>query len=364
MIYLVILAGMIWLYLITGHGKFWQEGPILPPARPLTTPKTAIIVPARDEADHIEAVLRALLAQDYAGKFSVILVDDQSMDGTGTIADPRLRIITGRERPPGWAGKLWAVSQGIEAAGNAEYLFLTDADIIHDPRHLSSLIAQALNHGCGMVSEMVALSTANFAERALIPAFVYFFAMLYPFAWVNDAGNRVAAAAGGSMLVQARVLVEQGGIAAIRGALIDDVALGKLMKEKTRIFLGHSQLARSIRPYETMEDIWRMVSRSAYVQLRYSPFLLVGTVLGMALVWLVAPLAMLFGGGLAQFIGICTYAASCASFLPTLRRFNLSAAWAPALPLIAIFYVAATISSAIDHYNGAGVQWKRRSYTA
>ncbi len=367
MVYVAAFAAMIWLYLLAGHGRFWQAGPMLMPAVPVATPSVAIIVPARDEADQIEAVLLSLLAQDYAGDFRVILVDDQSIDSTATIAsqiaDARLSIVDGAERPPGWAGKLWALSQGIAGAGDAAFLFFTDADIVHDPRHLSTLMAQAERGRCDLVSEMVALNYGSIAERLLIPAFIYFFAMLYPFAWVNDAENPAAAAAGGAVLVRKKALVRAGGLAAMRGALIDDVTLAGLIKAHGRVWLGHSTLARSIRPYDGVDEIWRMVARSAYVQLRHSPVLLAGTVMGMALVWLAAPLALVFGDGSARALGFLTWSAFTLSYVPTLQRCKLSPGWALFLPFIAIFYVLATLGSALDHYRGAGVQWKRRAYT-
>jgi hopene-associated glycosyltransferase HpnB len=369
MLWLAVIGAMIWGYLLTGHGRFWQEGPILPAQMPAENASdVAIIVPARDEADQIEVVLKSLLAQNYPGKFTVFLIDDQSIDGTGDIAagigDARLKIIEGVERPLGWAGKLWAVSQGIEAAGDSELLFLTDADILHEPGHLSALVAKIEADKLDMVSEMVALRVKNIAEKLMIPAFVYFFAMLYPFDWVNDPENPVAAAAGGSVLLRARALRAAGGIEAMHDALIDDVSLGGLLKKKGRIYLGHSQFACSIRPYDGLGEIWRMIARSAYVQLHYLPQLLLGTVMGMALVFLAAPFVVVCGHGFAQFLAILTWVASTASYVPTLRREKLSPAWALLLPLIAIFYVAATIGSAGDHYRGAGVQWKRRAYTA
>lgn len=365
---LASLSAMIWAYLLSGHGRFWQEGPMLEAALPQRLPDVAIIVPARDEADQIERVLASLLAQDYAGRFRIILVDDQSNDGTGDIAsslgDPRLQILRGSERPVGWAGKLWAVAQGVEAAGDTELLLLTDADIVHAPEHLRSLVAAQQARGLDLVSEMVALRTEGLAEKLLIPAFVYFFAMLYPFAWVNEDENPVAAAAGGSMLLRADALRAAGGIAAMRGALIDDVAMGRLLKARGRIYLGHSKYARSIRPYLGAGDVWRMIARSAYVQLNHSPILLLGTIIGMCVVWLAAPLAVIAGHGVTRMIGAAVWLAYSLSYQPTLRRCGLSPLWALGLPVIAIFYVAATIGSAIDHHRGAGVQWKRRAYTA
>jgi hopene-associated glycosyltransferase HpnB len=365
MIALALLAAAIWVYLLTAHGRFWSAGPVLAPAAPAICPGVDIVIPARDEAESVADCLSSLLAQDYRGPLRLILVDDGSSDGTGAIArglnDPRLTVIEGRARPEGWSGKLWAVSQGV-AAGAAPLVLLCDADIVHAPAHVATLVAQAERSRLDLVSEMVELNCESAAERALVPAFVFFFQLLYPFARVNNPASRVAAAAGGTVLVRRSALERIGGIAAIRGALIDDVALATAIKRQGPIWLGHSQLARSIRPYPHPADIWRMVARTAYVQLRFSPALLVGTVLGLALVWLAPPALALFAHGPARWIGLATWIASAASYLPTLRRFGQTSAWALGLPAIASFYMAATIGSAIDHHWGRGVVWKRRAY--
>lgn len=366
MIWLALLSAAIWTYLLGFHGRFWQAGPMLTPSVPQSAPDICIIVPARDEAASIGFCLQSLLAQDYAGGLRVILVDDGSRDGTGDIAralnDPRLTVLTGEPRPAGWSGKLWAVRQGVAAAGNPTYLLLTDGDILHDPAHLATLVAQAERTCLDMVSEMVELACGSWAERALVPAFVFFFQLLYPFARVNDPLSATAAAAGGTILIRRRALERIGGIDAEAGALIDDVALAKAVKIGGRIWLGHSAQARSIRPYPAAADIWRMIARTAYVQLRFSPTLLVATTLGMGLVWLVPPGLALFGHGFAQWIGLLTWIAATMSYLPTLQRFRQSLLWAAALPAIGCFYMAATIGSAVDHHCGRGVVWKRRAY--
>lgn len=364
---LAVLSLAVWAYLLLGHGRFWQAGPSLAAAAPREAVPVDVVVPARDEADSIGRCLHSLLAQDYAGPLRVILVDDQSGDGTGDIAraigDPRLAVLSGAPRPAGWSGKLWAVQQGV-AHADAPLILLTDADIVHDPRHVATLVAQAERRSLDMVSEMVALNCASWAERALVPAFVFFFQLLYPFARVNDPSRRMAAAAGGTVLVRRTALERIGGVAAIRGALIDDVALAAAVKRGGRIWLGHSRFAHSIRPYPAAGDIWRMVARTAYVQLRFSPLILAGTVLGLALVWLVPPAAAIFGHGAARWAGVLAWAGASASYLPTLRRFGLSPAWAALLPAVAAFYMAATIGSAFDHHRGVGVVWKRRAYPA
>lgn len=364
---LAALALAVWVYLLLGHGHFWQDGPYLPPVGRFTGPAVTIVVPARDEAASIERCLLSLLAQDYGGPFRVVLVDDNSRDGTGEIArlidDDRLTVISGAKHPPGWSGKLWALSQGVSIADTSLLLF-TDADIEHRPGHLSSLVAKAQRDRLDLVSEMVALHCASAAERALVPAFVFFFQLLYPFASVNDAGSRVAAAAGGTMLVRASALERIGGLEAMGGALIDDVTLARRIKAQGRIWLGHSAFAASVRPYPEAVDVWRMVSRTAFVQLGYSPWILAATVAGMVLVWLVPPFAVVTGPGAARLAGLAAWTVMGVSYLPTLRRFGLSRAWAPFLPLVAAFYTAATLGSAWNHYRGTGVIWKQRAYHA
>jgi hopene-associated glycosyltransferase HpnB len=373
------LALLVWLTLILLHGHFWQSGPSLAATRPRRAPPVAIVVPARDEAGVIVATLRSLLTQDYPGRYRVILVDDGSADGTGALArglarevnDRRLSVLDGTPPPSGWSGKLWAVAQGIDAgidagldaAGDAELLLLTDADIVHDPRHLSALVARAEQDGLDLVSEMVALACDSTAERALVPAFVYFFQLLYPFAWVNDPLRATAAAAGGTILIRRRALDRIGGIAAVRGALIDDVALARAVKRGGRIWLGHSVLARSVRSYPDFAAIWRLVARTAYVQLGFSPLLLVATTLGMALTFVVPPAAALFGHGLARVFGVLAWGGMAWSYLPTLGRFGRSPAWAVALPAVALFYLAATIGAAVDQHRGRGARWKQRDYS-
>ncbi len=360
---IAFLALLVWLYLYFAHGKFWQSAPELPAARPVSFPNVDIVVPARDEAPTIGPVIASLLAQDYAGTFRVILVDDNSTDGTAAIpsAAPNLTVLTGAAKPPGWSGKLWALSQGV-AATTAPLLLFTDADIIHDPRHLSALVARLEAPRVDMVSEMVRLNCASLAERALIPAFVYFFQMLYPFARVNDPLNKTAAAAGGTVLVRRDALERIGGIAHIKSALIDDVALSRAVKPFGPIYLGHSGLATSIRPYPDFADIWSMVSRTAFTQLRYSWALLALTIIGMTLVWLVPVYEVVFGVSGRFFCGLIAYLLSVASFGPTLRRYGLDRAWGFALPAIALFYMAATVGSAVNHWRGTGAAWKNRAY--
>jgi len=361
---MIALASLfIWLYLFLVHGRFWTSGPQLVAAVPAELPAVDIVVPARDEAQTIGPVIASLLAQDYAGSFRVILVDDGSTDGTAECAGraPNLQVIRGEPKPAAWSGKLWALNQGV-AASSATVLFFTDADIVHDARHLSALVARLLEPPVELVSEMVRLNCTSLTERALVPAFVYFFQMLYPFAKVNDPRSRVAAAAGGTVLIRRAALQRIGGLEAIKDALIDDVALAKAVKATGAIYLGHSALATSIRPYPRVMDIWHMISRTAFTQLRYSATLLVLTLLGLTLVWLVPAWAIVFGPCWERAAGLAAFAIAAISYLPTLGRYGRSKLWALALPLIALFYMAATLGSALNYWRGTGASWKNRAY--
>jgi hopene-associated glycosyltransferase HpnB len=360
---LALLSLSLWLYLALAHGRFWSSTPQLPPGSPVELPEVDVIVPARDEATMIGPAIASLLAQDYAGTFRVILVDDGSSDGTSAAAGtaPTLRKIAGQSKPAGWSGKLWAMSQGV-MAGGAPLVLFTDADIMHDPRHLAALVAHIQHHDVAMVSEMVRLRCTSLPERALVPAFVYFFQMLYPFSRVNDPRSRIAAAAGGTILIRREILERMGGLATIRSALIDDVALAAAVKPFAPVYLGHSDLAQSMRPYPYFADIWRMISRTAFTQLRYSPLLLALTVGGMALLWGVPVGEMLFGHGARRALGLAAFALAASTYLPTLARYGRSWLWAFCLPLIAAFYLAATLGSAVNHWFGRGVRWKERAY--
>jgi len=362
---IVLLSLIIWLYLFIAHGSFWRSEPQLPAARPPECPDVDIIIPARDEALTIGAVVASLLTQDYAGKFQITLVDDNSTDGTASAAGVALRltVLKGAAKPPGWSGKLWALSQGISAT-RAPIILLADADIVHEPGHLSSLVARLNRPRVEMVSEMVHLNCVSLAERLLIPAFVYFFQMLYPFSRVNDPASKLAAACGGTVLIRRDALERIGGIESIKGALIDDVALAKAVKRIGPIYLGHSGLAASIRPYPDFIDIWRMVSRTAFTQLRYSFLILLFTLIGLTLVWLVPIGATLLTRDWRVAAGLTAFTLAAISYLPTLRRYGRSGLYSLALPLIALFYMAATVSSALSHWFGAGASWKDRAYGA
>jgi hopene-associated glycosyltransferase HpnB len=361
--YVALLSLCAWAYLFFAHGAFWRSRLELEPAVPPEFPDVDIIVPARNEADTIGAAIGSLLAQDYAGRFRITLVDDNSSDATTACAGaaPNLRLIRLDSKPEGWSGKLWALNQGLKECGAPIVLF-TDADIVHDPRHLSALVAKLLAAHLDLVSEMVRLNCVSLAERALVPAFVYFFQMLYPFAKVNDPRSAVAAAAGGTVLIRRQMLERIGGLAAIKGALIDDVALARAVKPMGGIYLGHSGLATSMRRYPSFADIWQMISRTAFTQLRHSAALLFLTLAALTLVWLVPPAAALFCRGWGFLAGLSACLLAAGSFAPTLTRYQRSYLWAAALPLIALFYMAATFGSALNFWRGRGANWKSRDY--
>jgi hopene-associated glycosyltransferase HpnB len=362
--------------LLVARGGFWRadirDENGVPPA-PGEWPAVAAVVPARNEADVIEKSLSSLLRQDYPGPLHVILVDDQSEDGTAGAARAaaealgarsRLTILRAEPLPRGWTGKLWAMSQGVTYASAASerprYLLLTDADISYGPGILRRLVSRAEAGSLALTSLMVKLRCESLSERALIPAFVFFFQMLYPFAWVNRRDSAMAAAAGGCMLARLDALEASGGIQAIRSSLIDDCALGRSMKKQGPIWLGLTDSAHSLRPYPRFEDIRRMVARSAYDQLNYSPLLLAGTVIGMALTYLLPPFFAVFGTGVAQLLGAAAWGLMAAAFLPIVRFYRLSPLWAMALPVIAALYMAFTLDSAFQHWRGRGGLWKGR----
>ncbi len=364
---------MVWLVLVFARDGFWltaeRDTRGLPPEPP-HWPTVAAVVPARDEADVIARSIGSLIAQNYPGEFRVVLVDDNSSDGTADVArgladvSHRLTIITGQPLAPGWTGKLWAVSQGIAEAGEApDYLWLTDADIAHAPDTLRTLVTRAVGERRVLVSLMARLRCESLAERALIPAFVWFFQMLYPFGAVNKPKG-VGAAAGGCMLASRVALERAGGIAAVRGALIDDCAFGALMKRQGPVWLGLTDRSVSIRVYDTWASVAAMISRSAYAQLSYSPVLLAGTLFGLGLIYLGPVLLTLFGHGYAQALGFGAWALMAIAFQPMLRFYRRSPLWGVALPAIALFYAGCTFASAWAHWRGRGGMWKGRAQAA
>jgi hopene-associated glycosyltransferase HpnB len=356
----------VWLYLLSARGGFWRMRPDVP-GGPLRAPAPSVtaIVPARNEADVVGRSVASLAAQQYAGEFQIILVDDASVDGTAALAlaaAPQLRVVTARPLPPGWTGKMWAVAEGVRVAAS-DYLLLTDADIVHPPEHLTELVARAQEGENDLVSYMVRLHCRSLAEQALIPAFVFFFFLLYPPAWIRDPRRRTAGAAGGCILIRRATLERIGGVARIRGELIDDCALARAVKQSGgRVWLGLSATAASIRQYRTFGEIGHMISRTAYTQLGYSPLVLAGTVAGLALTYLAPPLLTLAGpGGAASGMGALAWLLMSATYSPSVRYAKRHWFWAPLLPAIALFYLCATLHSAYAHWRGRGGMWKGRA---
>ena len=370
---LIVFA--VWLYLTIARGAFWlvttrDNGPV---PRPQEWPSLVAIVPARDEADCVRESISSLLQQSYPGRLSIILVDDQSRDQTvATALDISQKLASahgfeiyrGGILRAGWTGKLWALQQGIDRVERTVqppvYFLLTDADIVYAPGTLLSLVSRAQAEGLVLTSLMAKLRCESFAEHALLPAFVFFFRMLYPFSWVRDPKRITAAAAGGCVLVRRDALSMAGGIAAIREALIDDCALAQKLKSCGPISLELSDRVHSIRAYPEIGDIRRMVARSAYAQLGYSPVLLIGTVIGMAAIFLAPALFALLGSGLAQIFGIASWFLMAIIFQPMLRFYQRSPLWGAAFPLIALVYVAFTLDSAYQYAMGRGGSWKGR----
>ncbi|MGW5635523.1 glycosyltransferase [Streptomyces sp. NPDC003832] len=367
-----------WLWLLLCQGFFWRTDVRLPDRRePRVWPSVGVVVPARDEAAVLPDSLPSLLAQDYPGRAEVFLVDDGSSDGTGRLAlelaerygGLPLTVDSPGEPPAGWTGKLWAVRHGIALARarEPEYLLLTDADIAHAPDSLRRLVAAAGTGGFDAVSLMARLRVESLWERLVVPAFVYFFAQLYPFRRIGRKGTRTAAAAGGCVLLRADAAERARIPDAIRHAVIDDVALARAVKGGGgHIWLGLADRVDSVRPYPRLGDLWRMVSRSAYAQLRHNPLLLAGTVAGLVLVYLVPPVALVagaFGGNPeAALLGGLAWLVMAGTYVPMLRYYRLSPWLAPLLPFTAFLYLLMTVDSAVQHYRGRGAAWKGRTY--
>ncbi len=379
-----VLSLAIWLYLVLLRGSFWRADQRLGKAEAALRdwPEALALVPARDEEPVIGAALTALLRQDYPGSLKVVVIDDGSRDATAAAARgaatrldaaDRLVLVTARPPPAGWTGKTWALSEGLTAARrlapDARYLWLSDADIAHGPRTLRRLVAKAETERLDLVSLMAELHCGGPWARLLIPPFVFFFQKLYPFAWVADPNRKTAAAAGGCVLLRREALAAAGDFAAVRGALIDDCALAAAVKPIARargrgIWLGLADDSRSLRPYRDLAGIWDMVARSAYTQLRHSPLLLAGTLVGMALTYLVPPLAVAawpwHGATAAAVAGGAAWALMAAAFLPTLRLYRQPVWLAALLPVAALLYSLMTAASAWRHWHGRGGAWKGR----
>ena len=381
---LAAIAFFAWLYLLIFHHRFWRADQRLPRDLdgPRHWPPIAAVVPARNEARFIGEAVESLLGQDYPGALTVFVVDDHSEDGTGDIAkkavqahaqskDRFLRIIAAPDLAPGWTGKLSAMAGGVEAAGKDEprYFLFTDADIAHDPGNLRRLVAKAEAGKLALVSLMVRLHCRSAIEHLLVPAFVFFFQKLYPFPASNNPKSRIAAAAGGCMLVRRETLTNAGGLAEIKDALIDDCALARLLKAQGPIWLGLADdTTRSLRPYDGLRDFWGMVARTAYTQLGHSPLMLLGAVLGMLLLYVVPVAALLWGFVTAIpaliLMGLVTYAAMLLAYWPTRRLYGGFSLPFLGLPPAAFLYTAMTVDSGWRHWRGRGGGWKGRTYPA
>lgn len=386
---LTVLSLAIWVGLLGWRGQFWQADQRLEvqATQQKVWPSICAVIPARNEANLLPITLRSLLAQDYPGSFTIILIDDQSTDGTATVAQSvaqglektqQLHVLNGEPLPPGWTGKLWALEQGIRHAQTItplpNYFLLTDADIEHDAENLHQLVTKAEQEDLELVSLMVLLRCQSFWEHLLIPAFVFFFQKLYPFRWVNNPTNPTAAAAGGCILIRKEALTRIGGIQVVRQALIDDCALAQAVKstarykpdDQGRIWLGLSSLTRSLRPYPSLATIWGMIARTAFTQLNYSPWLLLGTLIGMSLIY-VAPLVGAILGGLSgnwsvAITGLFGWLLMSWAYLPIIRFYKCSPLLAFCLPAIGLLYTLMTLDSALRYWRGQGGAWKGRFY--
>jgi hopene-associated glycosyltransferase HpnB len=367
----------VWIYLICGRGGFWRSDirDTTHPARDVDQwPTVAAIIPARNESEFIGASVQSLLSQEYPGPLTIFVVDDDSSDDTAAIAartaarapERQVTVIASNGPASGWTGKLWALKEGIAAAGTSrpDYLLLTDADIVHTPDTVAWLATHAVTGKYVLVSLMAKLRCDSMAERSHVPAFIYFFQMLFPFLLVNRRNSGVAAAAGGCILVRTDALERAGGIAGIRNALIDDCSLATKLKAVGPIWLGLTERVRSVRPYETLSDVRQMISRSAYAQLRYSPLLLAGTTLGLLLTFVAPPMLAIFATGLPRYLGLAAWLAMALSFVPMLRFYRLSSLWGLALPGIALLYLYYTLNSAYQYLRRRGGQWKGRVHDA
>lgn len=377
---LMLLSLAIWIGLLTFWGQFWRTEPQLEveEIKLESLPTVCVVVPARNEADLLPISLRSLLNQDYHD-FTIFIVDDHSTDGTPDIAQgvayalnksTQLQIVSAEALPSGWTGKLWAVDQGIQACvQQPDYYLLTDADIEHDIANLRRLVSKAEKDNLDLVSVMVRLRCESFWEQLLIPAFVFFFQKLYPFSWVNNPNKAIAAAAGGCILIRRVALNRIGGIKAVRQALIDDCALAHGVKSSSTlssIWLGLSSKTRSLRPYPSLATIWDMVARSAYTQLNYSPLLLILTLVGMTLIYMLPLLGVILGvllGNIAiAFTGLLTWLLMSLAYLPTIRFYKCPIWLTFCLSAIAFLYTLMTLDSAWRHWQGRGGAWKGRVY--
>ncbi len=378
---LAALAVAVWCYLLVGRGFFWRVKPNLLPLLPPSARRYRVVavIPARNEAAGIAPAIGSLLDQEFPGTLEIVLVDDGSTDGTAQLAravacqtgdESRLTVLKGRPLPPGWSGKLWAVQQGLKHAmkrhQEPDFILLTDADICHAEFSVRELLAQAESRACDLTSVMVRLQCATRAEKLLIPAFVFFFFMLYPPRWVANRGRKLAGAAGGCMLLRTPALRAAGKMNLIRGEIIDDCALAALIKRNGgSLYLGLARETASVRSYETFAEVGNMIARTAFNQLRHSVFLLLGALLGLVLTYLVPVAAVIWGGVSRQPALTVAGAAGCLlmflAYLPMVRYHKLAALWSVTLPVAAVFYSGATLLSAVRYWRGRGGQWKGRA---
>ena len=369
-----VLSLLIWVYLVLARGGFWRIDPAVPAQDANTNPvHIAVIIPARDEADVVGRAVRSLLQQTGHHRIHIFLVDDASTDGTAQAAHEaaiaagqaqNLTVVPGSPLPSGWSGKLWAMQQGVQQAANTapDFFLFTDADIEHAPDSVTTLVSIAQSGPYDMASFMVKLHCQSIAEKLLIPAFVYFFFKLYPPAWIANPRRSQAGAAGGCILIRPAALEKAGGIAAIRQEVIDDCSLAARVKSSGgRLWLGASASTRSIRPYEGFAGIGRMISRSAFNQLRHSTLLLLLSMAGMAATYLLPPLLVVASHRIAPAaLGGMAWLLMVLSYWPVLRLYHLNPLWALALPVAAVFYVGATLHSAWKYWTGQGGEWKGR----
>jgi hopene-associated glycosyltransferase HpnB len=370
-----ILAILTWLYLLLAHGEFWRIKKRLAPVNFNRQPscRVAVIIPARNEADVVGHSIQSLLSQIENHSVHIFLVDDASSDGTAEIArqaaeragkSAALSAIQGKPLPPGWTGKLWALQQGIERAHEfaPQFFLLTDADIRHAPDSVAALVSIAESGPYDLVSFMVKLHCAGFAEKLLIPAFVFFFFQLYPPLWIANPRRKTAGAAGGSILIRPEALRRAGGMAAIRNEIIDDCALARAVKRQGgQIWLGLSRTSAGLRPYTSFSEIGRMISRTAFNQLNHSILLLLTAVIGLTVTYLLPAFLLLTHHAWAVTLGAAAWFLMSLAYLPMVRFYGLNPFWALTLPLAASFYMGATLHSAFKFRSGKGGEWKGRA---
>lgn len=371
---LALVPVLIWVYLLLGRGRFWRVAARRPPVpRPAAARRIVAVIPARNEAALIGAAVASLARQTFDGLLHLIVIDDGSSDGTAEAAVAaaraegalsRFELRRGAALPAGWTGKLWALSQGVAAAArlNPDYLLFSDADTCHSSTSVASLVAGAETSDRDLVSHMVKLSTATAAERLLIPAFVFFFFKLYPPAWVADPRRKLAAAAGGCLLIRPDALARAGGLQAIRSSIIDDCALARLVKcAGGRISLQLAEDTSSLRSYGSLTEIGTMISRTAFAQLRHSYLLLAATLIGLFLTYLLPVVLLLTANAPLVCLGLVALLLMSLCYLPMVRFYGLSPYWCVCLPVIAVFYTGAVIHSAVQYARGSGGMWKGRA---